>query len=135
MRARADPCTSKDHNGGALVCSRPSHVRATTAAISRYRDSVLDELPSSEPGLEIVPVADVAPLAQLPAEIHLAATVLRAEVDESAVRILHLDAELRDVLEDGVDLPRDRVGGAAPVRDRTPLQLLEEGSHLGEQGL
>jgi hypothetical protein len=72
-----------------------------------------------------MPIADVAPLAQLPAEIHLAPAVLRAEVDEAAVGILDLDAKLGDVLEDGMDLLRHRVGRAPPVRDRAPLQLLE----------
>src|SRR5688572_7283238 len=123
MRARADPCTSKDHIRGAAVCPSPVTRSCDERGYFAVPRSVLDELPSGEPRLEVMPVADVAPLTQLPAEVNLAAAVLRAEVDEAAVGILHLDAELGDVLEDGVDLLRDRVGGTSSVRDSAALQL------------
>src|SRR5687767_8432583 len=100
MRARAVPCTSKDHIGGALVCPSPVTRSCDECGYFAVPRSVLDELPSGEPRLEVVPVADVAPLAQLPAEIHLAPAVPGTEVDEAAIGILHLDSEFRDVLED-----------------------------------
>src|SRR6185503_2086808 len=96
---------------------------------------VFDQLPPSEPRLEVMPVADVTPLAQLPAEIHLAPAELCAEVDEPPVRILHLDAELGDVLEQRVHLLRDGVRWAPPIRGNAPLQILEERAHLGQQRL
>src|SRR2546425_12133598 len=104
MRARADPLTSKEHIGRGRVF--PSSVTRSCDELCYFEvpRSVLDELPSGEPRLEVVPVADVAPLAQLPAEVDLAAAELRAEVDEATVRILHLYTELGDVLEKRVDL-------------------------------
>src|SRR6266542_6647132 len=90
---------------------------------------------SHEARLEVMPVADVAPLAQLPAEVHLAAAELRAEVDEPTVGILHLDAKLGDVLKERVHLLRDGVGRTTPVRGDAPLQILEQGSDLGQQRL
>src|SRR5436309_2500814 len=74
-----------------------------------WRELVLDDLPSREPRLEVVPERDAIPFAELPAEIDLAAAALGAEIDEPLLRILHLGAELGDLAEERLDLARDRV--------------------------
>src|SRR6266850_2208952 len=70
---------------------------------------VLDELSPGEPRLDVVPVADALALAELPAKQDLATATHRGKVDESLVRLLYVDAEMRDLQEERVDVPRDRV--------------------------
>ena len=81
-----------------------------------------------------MPVADALALAELPAEQDLAAAAHRRKVDESHVGILHVDAEVRNLQKERVDLLRDRVRGTPVVRRLAALQVFEERTHLGEKG-
>src|SRR5439155_21221771 len=89
------PVHARVKNTSAGVLSVPRPVTRSCDVVCYFEGprSVLDELPSGEPGFEVVPVADVAPLAQLPAQVDLAAPELRAESDQAAGGILHLDAK------------------------------------------
>jgi uncharacterized protein with GYD domain len=104
-------------------------------AVARCARLVLDEPPSGESRLDVVPVADAVALAELPAEQDLASAPHRGEIDETLVGVLHIDAETRDLEEERVDLLRDRVGRAAIVRRFAPLEILEERTNFGEDGL
>jgi uncharacterized protein with GYD domain len=95
---------------------------------------VFDELAAPESRLERVPVADALTLPKLPAEEDLAASAHRRKVDESLVGILHVDAEVRDLQQEGVDLLRDGVSGTPVVRRLTALKVFEERTHLREKG-
>src|SRR6267143_5852905 len=79
------------------------------ARLARASRLVFDELSPREPRLDVVPVADALALAELPAKQDLATAAHRGKVDESLVRVLYVDAEMRDLQEERVDLPRDRV--------------------------
>lgn len=102
---------------------------------TNVRRSVLDELPARVPRLEVVPVADAIAFAELPAEEDLASATHRGEVDEALVRILHVDPEARDLEQERVDLLRDRVCGPPIVRGLSALQVLEQRTDFGENGL
>src|SRR5439155_18271948 len=78
---------------------------------------------------------DALTLAGLPAQVDLPSAQLGAEVDETAIRILHLDAEFRDLAQQRVDLACDRITGLAPVREHPPLQIFEQRSDFREDGL
>ena len=93
---------------------------------------VFDELPARESRLDGMPVADALTLAELPAEQNLAAAAHRGEVDESLVRILHVDAEVRDLEEQRVYLLRDRIRGAPIVRRLAALEVFEKRTHFRE---
>jgi uncharacterized protein with GYD domain len=82
-----------------------------------------------------VPVADAIPFAELPAKQDFAAASHRREVDESLVGILHVDAELRDLEKERVDLFRDRVGGTPVVGRLAALEIFKERTHFGKNGL
>ena len=96
--------------------------------------SVLDQLPSSEPGLEIVPVADALALAQLPTEEDFAAATRRGEVDQPLIGILYVHTEVRDLEQKRVDFLRDRIGGTPIVRRLASLKVFEEWTHFWEEG-
>ena len=98
-------------------------------------ESVLDDLPPGESRVEVVPEGDAVALAELPAQVDLAAAARRAEVNETLARILHFDAELGHFAQQRLDLSRDRVGRATLVRSDATLQILEERAHGRQQSL
>jgi uncharacterized protein with GYD domain len=106
-------------------------VRALSHKCARL---VFDQLPTCEARLDRVPVADAVTLAELPAEQDLAAAAHRREVDQSLVGVLHINAEMRDLEEQRVDLFRDRVRGTTVVGRLPALQVLEERTNLRENG-
>ena len=95
---------------------------------------VFDELSARESRLEIVPVTDAIAFTELPAEQDLAAAAQRGEVDEPLIRVLHVDAEMRDLEDQRVDLLGDRIGGTPVVRRFASLKIFEERSHFREEG-
>src|SRR5437867_4257809 len=111
------------------ACVAPSTVRASS--VTNYtKGSVLDDLPSREARIELVPERDAVAVVQLPAEIDLATSHLRAEVDEPTLRVLHLNAELGDLAQQSLDLARHRIGRSAAVRSDPALEVFEERSRL-----
>ena len=96
---------------------------------------VFDELSARESRLEIVPVTDAIAFTELPAEQDLAAAAQRGEVDEPLIRVLHVNAEMRDLEDERVDLLGDWIGGTPVVRRLTSLKIFEERSHFREEGL
>jgi len=76
---------------------------------------VFDELPARESSFDVVPVADAVAFAELPAEQDLAAAAQRGEVDEPLIGVLDIDAEVRDLEKEGVDLLRNGIGGTPVV--------------------
>ena len=96
--------------------------------------SVFDELSARVSRLDVVPVTDAIAFAELPAEQDLAAAAHRREVDEPLVGVLHIDAEMRDLEQERVDLLRDRIRGTPVVRGLSPLEVFEERTHFGEKG-
>src|SRR5258706_11422288 len=116
--------------GAAIDSLDMSHVCATGRRTLVRQASVLDGLAPGEAGLEVVPEGNVVALADLPAEIDLAPAQHGAEVDEPAVGILHLDAELGDLAQERLDLAGDRIGRAAAIRRDAPLQIFEERTNL-----
>jgi uncharacterized protein with GYD domain len=81
-----------------------------------------------------MPVADAIAFAELPAEQDLATAAHSGEVDEPLVRILHVDAEMRDLQEERVDLLRNRIRGTPVVRRLAPLEVFEERTYFWEKG-
>src|SRR4029078_13126440 len=57
-----------------------------------------ERFPAGEAFFEAVPERDLV-LADLPAEQHFLAVAQRGEVEETAVQVLHLDAELLELLD------------------------------------
>src|SRR2546421_6740275 len=96
---------------------------------------VLDELSAGVPRLDVVPVADALALAELPAEQYLATTPYSGKVDESLVRILHVDAEVGDLEEERVDLLGDRIRRTPVVRRLAALKVFEERTHFWTKSL
>src|SRR5438046_9135116 len=96
MRARADPSTSREHIGRGRVCPSPVTRSCDGRCYFEVPRSVFDEFPSGESGLEVVPVADVAAFAHLPAEIDLTPPALPADGDHAAPRDSHPDTERGD---------------------------------------
>jgi uncharacterized protein with GYD domain len=96
---------------------------------------VFDELPAGETRLDGVPVADPIPFAELPAKQDFVAAAHRGEVDESLVGILHVDAEVRDLEKERVDLFRDRVSGTPVIGRLAALEIFEERTNFGKNGL
>jgi uncharacterized protein with GYD domain len=94
---------------------------------------VFDELAARETRLEIVPVADAVAFTELPAQEYLAAAAHRREVNESLIGILHVDAKVRDLEEERVDLLRYGVGGTPIVRRLAALKVFQERTHFWEK--
>ena len=95
---------------------------------------VFDELPARESRLDGVPVADAVAFPELPAKQYLAAAAHRGEIDESNVRVLYVDAEVRDLEKQRVDLLRDGVRRTPVVRRLAALEVFEERTHFRKNG-
>src|SRR5438105_528976 len=76
---------------------------------------VFDELAARVSRLDVVLVTVAVALAELLAEQDLPAAVNRTEIDQPLVGVLHVDAEMRDLEQERVDLLRDRIGGPPVV--------------------
>src|SRR5437899_4374992 len=128
-RDRADKSVTRDEQRRYSCRAERTNARrhgrfgpGSASALPSAPPSVLDQLPSGETRLEVVPVGDAVAFAELPAEIDLAATSRGAEVDETLVGVFHLGAEPRDLEQQSIDLLRDRVGGPAIVCGLAPLE-------------
>src|SRR2546425_3375558 len=119
--------------GARTIDQRAVTLRAVRSRATTQGASVLDELPSRESRIEVVPVADVLALAEHPAEVDLAPAAEPTEVDEPFVGVLHLRTETGDLDEQRVDLLRDRIRRAAVIRLLAPLQVFQQRSHLWEE--
>src|SRR5262245_51798753 len=76
----------------------PSPRRSRQSWRGNLVNSSVERLAATVTGLEVMPVGDVV-LAQLPAEVHLAAVLDRWEVHEAAVDVAQHDARLLDRLQ------------------------------------
>lgn len=80
-----------------------------------------------------MPERDPIAVVELPAQIDIAAAHPRAKVDEAAVGILHLDAELGHLAQKRLDLACNGIRRPPSIRGDTTLQVLEQRTHFGQQ--
>src|SRR5262245_28103312 len=79
----------------------------TSATRSLCQKSLIpiDPPPAGEPLLGVVPPLDLV-LADPPAQKHLVAVTLRGEVEQARFDVLHLDSDLRQLVEAILELAR-----------------------------
>ena len=71
-------------------------------------------LAAGKPGVQLVPVGDFG-LAQLPAQVDLAAIHVTGEIDEAGEVILEFDAELGEFVHVGLHACPDRVSNSTTM--------------------